>query len=197
VSSRTAQFDVEVPGGGKLTLADAEEVDLWNTAAEDYIAEYGFSKVNDLLVLGMILTFRLHIHREQRKMADEKTAAAASKQILVLAGEMRDLEKQLGIDKKSREAGGQHTVIDYLTKLKHAAHEMGIHINERVGKYEAVAMKAREKIRMLRNLDLEDRRHHDISEGSIISWLERELADLEEVDREFAKTKARLWLGRL
>lgn len=192
-----SQFKVENPGGGTLTLGNAEEVQLWNDTAQQYIDEYGFTKVNDMVILGTILTFRLDIYRAQADMTDPKKVSAASSRILKLSGEMRELEKALGIDKKSREAGGQHTVADYISNLKRAAHEKGIHISERVRAYEGLAMEARWKIRLLRNGDTEDRRHHDISERSIVDWLEKELAKLEDRDKEWAREKGRIFVGKL
>ncbi len=188
---------VEIPGGGQMTMSNANEVDLWNQAAEDYINEYGFTKVNDLKMLGVILSYEIHIHRAQQDMADPKKAGIAAGAIEKLTTSKLAVEKQLGIDKKSREAGGQHDVKDYLTRLKRAAHEKGVHISERVKAYEGVCMEARTKIRMLRNLDAEDLRHHSLTPETFIGWLETELAKLEDKDKDWAKTKGRLWVGTL
>lgn len=172
---------------------------MWDETMDNYLQDYGLTKTNDKILLGAILSQNLIMFRAQNQLADPKPQIvnAAQGRIQKAAEEIRDLEKALGIDKKSREAGGQHTVQDYVTRLKRAAHAMGIHIHARVIAYEAVMMEARWKIRVLRNGDDEDRRHHAISKDSIIDWLEGELDQLEEQDKEWAKDKGRIFVGTL
>jgi hypothetical protein len=188
---------VDLPGGGRLELANAEEVDLWNHTAERYITDYGLVKQNDLVLLGAILAQAVALFRAQRDLIDPKKASAAQGILIKAATEIRELEKALGIDKKTREAGGQHTVADYLTRLKRAGHEKGVHIAERVKAYEAFAMEMRWRLRLLANGDAEDRKYHDVSEKSICEFATRELAKLEELDKTWAKEKGKVFVGRL
>lgn len=194
---RPSLFVVKLPAGGTLTLGDADEVALWNEVRDRYIDDYGLVKSNDLMLLGAILSQVVAMYRAQRNMNDPKKAAAAAGQIGKCSEQIRDLEKSLGIDKKTREAGGQHTVVDYVTKLKRAAHAKGIHIAERTKAYEAVLMEARWKIRLLRNGDAEDRRHHNLTDRSVIDWLEGELQKLEGEDQAWAKEKGAVFIGTL
>jgi hypothetical protein len=195
------EFTVELPGGGTLKLDDAEEVDLWNTATERYLDDYSISKQNDRVLLGAVLSQQLAMFRAQRRLTepDKKLRATARKDIAEAAAEIRDLEKSLGIDKKTREAGGQHTVVQYFTDLKKAAHAKGIHVSERVRAYEAFAMEMRWMIRLLRNGDAEDRQHHPetVTEKSIVAYAERVLAELEEKDKQWARDKGAIVLGRI
>lgn len=170
---------------------------MWDSTHKRYIADYHLTKANDLILLGAILSQALIMYRAQVDLSDPKKAQPAQAKIQKTAEEIRSLEKALGIDKKTREAGGQHTVLDYITRAKRAAHEKGVHISDRVKAYEALAMEARWKIRLLRNGDDEDRRHHGITEKAIINWLEGELADLEEKDKKWAREKGRIFVGRL
>jgi hypothetical protein len=189
---------VEIPGGGgPLKLQNADEVLQWNNAAKAYIDDYGLIRVNDLQLLGAILSQGLAMYRAQVDLADPEKAKGASVRIRDAAAEIRELEKSLGIDKKSREAGGQHTVNDYVSRLKRAAHLKGVHISERVKAYEALAMEARWKIRLLRNGDDEDRNYHGLSEKAIVDWLEGELARLEELDKTWAREKGAVFIGKL
>jgi hypothetical protein len=135
--------------------------------------------------------------RAQRDLTDPKKAGAAQGVLIKAATEIRELEKALGIDKKTREAGGQHTVTDYITRLKRAAHAKGVRIAERVKAYEAFMMELRWKLRLLQNGDDEDRKYHNVSEKSICEWAARELEKLEEADKKWAKEKGKVFLGRL
>lgn len=213
-----AAYKVQLPQGGELVLKTPEEVEMWDRTGKAYIKEYRLSKTNDLILLGAILSQNLTMFRAQQRLngmrpevdqagvptgryiqeeVDSKTLAASQGAITKASEEIRALEKALGIDKKTREAGGAYNVADYLTTLKKAAHEMGVHISERFKFYEDVMMEARWRIRLLRNGDPEDRQHHDVSEAKIIAWLEDRLAEAEQHDKEFAASKGHLYLGKL
>jgi hypothetical protein len=191
------EFTVELPGGGNLELNDVDEVDLWNTSAEKYIQDYALVKQNDLVLLGAILAQNLAMYRAQRDLRNAKEAGKAQTMITKAATEIRELEKALGIDKKTREAGGQHTVGNYIATLKQAAHVKGIHIAERTKAYESFAMELRWRLRLLRNGDAEDRKYHDISPEAVCSWAEQQLANLEEGDKRWAQEKGRIFVGRV
>lgn len=211
-------FEVKLPQGGTLILKTQDEVDAWDRTSDAYIKEYRLTKANDLILLSAILSQSLTMFRAQQRLngmvaekdqagvptgryieeeVDPKTLAASQGAITKASEEIRALEKALGIDKKSREAGGAYNVADYIATLKKAAHEMGIHISERFKFSEDVMMEARWKIRLLRNGDPEDRQHHDVSPDKIIDWLEKKLAEAEQVDIDFAKNKGHLYLGKL
>jgi hypothetical protein len=59
--------------------------------------------------------------------------------MLKAGGEITRLEVALGIDKKTRDAGGKGELQDYLVIAKRAAHEYGVHIVERVKFVEGLA----------------------------------------------------------
>lgn len=190
-------YRVELPAGGSLDLNNADEVALWVESSKRFIEDYSISKANDLVLLGALLTQGIHMYRAQRDMSDAKKASSAQNVIIKAAGEIRELEKALGIDKKTREQGGQHTVGNYVTTLKLAAHEKGVHISKRVLAYEEFAMGLRWRVRLLRNGDPEDRQYHAITEKTIISWAETELAGLEEIDKKYSREKGKVFVGRV
>ena len=196
-SKQQAQHVVALPAGGTLVLQDHEEVVMWNDAMQRYMQDYSLVKANDLILLGAILSQALIMYRAQNELLDPKKAGPAQTRIQKAAEEIRNLEKALGIDKKTREQGGKHTVSDYVTTLKRAAHEKGIRIAERTKAYEAFMMELRWKLRLLRNGDVEDRRHHGLTKDTILAWAEGELARLEEEDKKWAREKGRVFVGRL
>lgn len=195
----TSQHVVLLPAGGQLVLKTSEEVVFWNDTKKRYTEDYGLAKANDLLLLGAILSQALIMFRAQNDLASTKPTVvnAAQGRIQKSAEEIRDLEKALGIDKKTREAGGQHTVADYVTRLKRAAHAKGIHIADRTRAYEHFAMGLRWRIRVLRNADPEDQREMGVSRETVIAWAEQQLAELEEKDKAWAKDKGAVFVGKL
>lgn len=211
-------FEVEMPAGGVMHLQSAEEVDLWTKSHERYVEDYQLVKTNDLVLLGGILQNQVLMFRAQRKLnamepetdsagvptgryvmieLDADGAAKHTKQLNTAADQIRTIEQALGIDKKSREAGGQMTVSGYLKTLKDAAHQRGIHITQRTLAYERFVADFRTRLRMLRNLDAEDRAYHDITPEKLLEWCHVQLAHLEEIDKKFDREKGKLFVGKL
>lgn len=212
-------FVVELPGGGTMHLLTSEEVELFEQASKRYREDYALTKMNDLILVGAILTQTLVMYRAQQRLSGmepeidaqghptgryrriEKQKAAdlsvAQGTITKCAEEIRALEKALGVDKKTREAGGQHTVANYVTTLKRAAHQYGVRVTERVKEYEKFNMELRWKLRLLKNGDAEDKAYHDITPEKICEWAEAQLAEIEAKDKAWAKDKGKLFQGKL
>ena len=209
-------FEVELPAGGRLLLHSLEEVELWEESAKRYVQDYQLTQQNDLLLLGAVLSQQLAMFRAQQRMngmapeldtkgvptgsyirKELKVADMSGAQATIVKAsvEIRELEKALGIDKKTREAGGVHNVQNYVGTLKKAARQYGLHLNRRMQAYELFAMETRWRLRLLRNGDAEDRAYHDITEAKLLDWLEGQLAELETVDQEFAKNKHAVFIG--
>lgn len=212
------KFEVELPIGGSLQLQTPEEVQMWNHAMSKYKSDYALTKTNDLVLLGAILTQNLAMFRAQQTMngmepeldaqqiptgrykkVPVKTAEAAAAQKIVLnaAGEIREIEKALGIDKKTRDAGGGDSIAGYLGALKVAGRQLGVHVVKRTKAYEEFAMELRWRLRVLANGDQEDKAHHNISEASICEFATNRLTELEQIDKEFAKDKGKVFAGKL
>lgn len=212
------KFLVDLPAGGRLELQTLEEVELWETSRDRYLADFHLTAQNDRMLVGAILTQQLVMFRAQQRLngmrpeldpdgnptgryvrGEVKPAdmSAAQNTIIKAATEIRDLEKALGVDKKTRDQGGSMTVANYVETLKLAARSYGLHLSKRVKAYEQVCMDARWKLRLLRNGDAEDKAYHNISEHSICRWLEEELHKLEEVDVRYAHEQGKLFLGRI
>lgn len=190
-------FEVSLPAGGVVKLNTAEEAEFWKQTAKRYIDDYAITKSNDLVMLGAILSQAVMMYRAQTEMSDPKKGPSASKAIREAAAEIRELEKALGLDKRTREAGGQHTVADYVTSLKRAAHMKGVRISERVKAYESFAMEMRWRLRLLANGDEEDARYHEVSPEKICKWAAEELQKLEEADKKWAREKGAVFVGKL
>lgn len=212
------KFEVDLPAGGKLVLLSSEEVNMWDEGVKHYKADYGLVKTNDLMMLGALLTQQLALFRAQQRingmvprldhnnvptgeyeMVTLKASElnAAQETVRKASAEIRQIEQSLGIDKKTREQGGTQTVQQYVSTLKLAANQYGIHISKRLKEYEKFNMALRTKLRILANADAEDKAYEEISEEKVLEWARQQLAHLEQVDKEFAKEKGALVVGKL
>jgi hypothetical protein len=211
-------FKVELPAGGFLHLQTPDEVDFWKKSQERYSEEYTLSKQNDLIALGQLLQQQVILFRAQtaingmepdtdskgiptghykRVDLDAGETLAWQKTMTSASVEMRALEKSLGIDKVTREAGGTHTTDNYIKTLKRAAHQRGIHIAKRTLEYERLVNELRVRLRLLYSGDEEDRKYHGITPKTLLDWLKEECVRLEEVDKKHNNEKGRLFLGKL
>ena len=214
----TTDYSVELPAGGRLHLQTPDEVDFWNSSLESYREEYVLSKQNDLIQLGQLLQQQVILFRCQTavngmepeldsagiptgsyRKADLDAGEQATYQKMMgdASKEMRAIEKSLGIDKSTREAGGTHTVDGYIKVLKRAAHTRGVHITKRTLEYEKIINELRVRLRLLYTADEEDKKYHNISPKSILDWLRAECDRLAEVDRQFNIEQGKLFVGEL
>lgn len=212
------KYQVDLPSGGVLHLQTADEVDLWNAAAGRYSADYSLQKHNDLVSLGALLQNQILLFRAQtaingmepqldpqgvptgsyrRVELDGQDIVAHQKVLNGAADEMRKLERSLGIDKQTREAGGAHTLDNFLKTLKRAAHDRGIHITTMVIEYQKVMKELSWKLRMLYTADQEDRHYHNITPKTVLDWLYEECKRMEQLEKDYAHEKGRLYIGQL
>jgi hypothetical protein len=223
VTSNIQHLEVELPGGGTIHLQTEDEVERWRGLSERYRKDYRLNKVNDLTMLDTLLIHQITLYRAQRAMSgmepefeedptsdvqlptgryiktEIKPASLRQYQdtINTASKEIREIEKAMGIDKKSRDQQGNETVAEYIARLKAVGHEFGIHIANRVKAYEEFAMNLRWRVRLEQNGDAEDRAHHDCTPEGIVKWAREELEKLEEIDRRFAHEKGKLAIGRV
>lgn len=219
MSSVPDTFEVELPGsGGKMYLQSAEEVELWERSSAKYVEDYHLTKMNDLVLVGAILQQQVTLFRAQRNLngmkpetdnagvptgryqsveLDADDVNAYMRILNTAADQIQKIEKSLGIDKVTREAGGTVSVSNYLMTVKKAAHERGIHISKRTIKYEAFVNDLRWRLRVLYNADAEDRAYHDITPDKILEWCDGQLKELEEVDKKFARERGKVFIGKL
>jgi hypothetical protein len=218
MSASHSNFEVELPAGGKMYLQSEEEVDLWDKTKYRYIEDYHLANINDLHLLGAILQQQVLLFRSQRlmngmepeldnsgvptgrymtKKLDAQEMVAAQKLMNTATAEIRALEKTLGLTKEQRESGGQMNLANYLRTLKRAAHDRGIHISERVKKYEAFVQDLSWRLRVLANADTEDRAYHDVTPANICDWARERIAELEAADKKWAREIGSLYIGKL
>ena len=212
-------FPVDLPAGGTMYLLTPDEVALFESSVKKFRDDYAITKLNDLAQVGALVTQQVIMLRAQQmlaglepefdgnghptgnyKRADKLKPSdftAAQKTLTDASTEIRKIEAALGIDKKTRESGGQHTVSNYITELKKAAHQKGVRIMERVKEIKAVWTEAELKLRVLKNADDEDKQYHDLTPEKFCAWLEMELANIREADKKFARTKGKLFHGKL
>jgi hypothetical protein len=199
-------------------LKTAEEAEMYEGLRDRYIRDFALKKQNDLIRLSVILQQAVTLERAQHQLngmeaeTDEQghptgrwvevemTDAELDKahaRVIKASRQIAEIEVELGIDKRSREAGGKDTVADFVMTAKRAAHKYGVHITERTKMYEQMAMELRWRVRVLRNGDAEDRSYHNVTPETIVEFAEAELLKIEEHDKNYAREVGHLFIGKL
>lgn len=209
-------FEVELPAGGKLHLQTIEEVELWEVSRDRYLHDYRLTAQSDRLQIGNALILHLEQFRAQQRIngmqpelrngvptgryvstpikAQDRSAALST--LIKTGEEIRDIEKSLGIDKRTRDQGGQYDVAAYVDTLKRAGRQYAVHLSRRYQKYEEVFRDLEVQVQMLDNLDQEDRQEHQVTPEAVLSGLRRAIAEVRDADVRYANEKGKLFLGK-
>jgi hypothetical protein len=211
-------FEVELPGGGKLPLQTIDEVEVFEESRDRYLSDYSIRNQSDRLAVNHMLILSIEAFRASQRINGMEpeldpagvptgryikgkvtgTERAAALNVLIKSREsVADTEKQLGIDKKTRDQGGQYDVATYIEGAKKGAREFGVHLSKRYIAYTFFVKALRTQLRMLRQLDAEDLVEARLSKESLLEWAWNELDKLEEIDKRFAAEKGRLIVGRV
>lgn len=212
------EYIVDMPGGaGPMWLSSQAEVDRWTTLESQYAEQYDLRKVNDLTNLGTLLVQQINLYRAQMAMSgrvpeldddDLPTGRMISKvlkptelknhqeSVNTASKEIREIERAMGIDKKSRDQAGDETLRGWLVVMKERAHRYALHVSGRVKTYEEFAMEMRWRLRLNEIGDTEDKVYEDCTDEGVIKWAREHLAELEEADRKFAEDEGALILGQ-
>jgi cobalamin biosynthesis Mg chelatase CobN len=210
-------FRAELPGGGGgLELQSAEELDRWTTLEAAYREQYDLRKINDLTNLATLLVQHINLYRAQQALSgrvpeideDEMPTGryvsrqlkaaevrAFQEQINTASKEVREIERTMGIDKKSRDSAGDESIKSWLTSMKARSHRYGLHVSGRVKAYEEFVMELRWRLRLNEIGDAEDKAYENVSDADIVKWCREQLTELEKADQEFAKDEGALILG--
>ena len=213
----TNDYAVDLPGGGgQIHLQSLEEVDRWQTLAAAYQDQYKLVKINDLTNLGTLLVQHINLYRAQQALSGRlpeiddddlptgryvmrplkpTEVRAYQDQINTASKEVREIEKAMQIDKRSRDNAGDETLRGWLVTMKARAHRYGLHVSKRVTAYEEFVMELRWRVRLNETGDAEDKHYEDCDDAGIIRWARRQLAELEKTDQEFAKEEGALVVG--
>lgn len=211
-----SDYRVDRPGGGFIYLQSDEEMDLWETLERDYKEQYSLRKVNDLTNLGSLLVQQINLYRAQTALSgrlpelDEEELPTGrhimkrlkpaeirlyQETITDTQKEIRAIEREMGIDKKSREQAADETLRGWLSAMKARAHRYGLHVSNRVTAYEQFCMELRWRVRLNASGDAEDKNYEKCTSDEIVTWAREELAKLEAQDVAFAQDEGALVVG--
>jgi hypothetical protein len=211
-------YHERLPHGGTITLQNPEEVAYFRGLKKEYEAEYAslLLKPNDRNRLSQLINFELIAHRYTQRMmgtvnvydgngnitgiekVDPVEMNLITQNLPKVQDEIRKLEGALKIDKRTREGSGEGDIRNYMETLKKAAINYKVHLSKRYEAYDEFVNETRWRLRVIRDADNEDRAYHGLdTPEKFFDWMNEQLRELEEIDKEFAVNKQALWLGKV
>lgn len=195
-------FEVTLPSGSKAHVMTEEERLYVEERTKRYTTEYAFASISDLQDVDRVIMMELTDWRYNRWLThgidyhgDPVEADDLQKTIIDLSKEVRQVKKQLGIDKAARDRQKGESVSDYLDNLRHRAKQFGVMREKQLTKALTLFNELQALVTYHDNCTPEERRENDVQIDDILDWL-RDVAfpEFQEVDVYFQKNEQSTWI---
>lgn len=193
---------VRLPSGATFPV-HLEEVDYIIDRARRYLAENHFSNVSDLQDVDRMLIMELicfrwgtWISRQKDYWGDAVDLDQLQQSLKAHSVELRQLKKQLGIDKLARDKSkGEDSVPAYLNNLLARAKEFGVHRDNQSAKALELFNQLKALVTWHRNADEIERAELHIQLTDILDWIETiAIPEYDRLDEHFRKSSQRMWV---
>lgn len=197
--------DVVLPSGAPFPV-HSEEVDYIRDRASRYLTENHFTNVSDVQDVDRMLIMELicfrwgtWISRQKDYWGDAVDMDQLQQSLKSHSTELRQLKKQLGIDKIARDrAKGEDSVPAYLNNLLRRAKEFGVSRETQLGKALELFMDLQALVTMHNNCDEIERVENHVQVDDIMTWLEEvAFPEFNAVDAYFREHQQRAWVRTL
>lgn len=197
---------VTLPSGVTFEVLTEGEADYIEHQSAAYEAAFSFSNPSDVADLDAIVTKEMLCWRWDTWMSRERDwdqqpidvrhYVDASKKT---SGEIRQLKKQIGIDKDTRDrTSGDGSLPEYISRLLTAAKLMGIHRSDQLDKGLELCMQLRALATVHSNSDDEERRLTRCTAADIVEWINEVFSpEMQAVDDYFQTHVQSTWVGTL
>jgi hypothetical protein len=197
---------VTLPSGvifnGALT---SDEVTYVQERVQKYMDEFHFQNVSDLQDVDRLVVNELLVYRWQLFVAkgkdywDEGVAEQAlRKSINDFSVELRNIKKQLGMDKASRDKErGEDSVPNYIQSLLTRAKEFGVNREKMMDKGLTLCQQLIALYTLHKNCDEKERLENQCTAEDLLKWIETTfIPEFEAVDEHFRKNVQRYWIAK-
>ncbi len=207
-------FDIQVedgipvllPSGATFLVLTESEQQYVDERVSRYLTDNHFTNVSDFQDIDKMVTFELFMHRWSLWMSkgrnyfnDDIDEQKLSRQINEYSTELRQLKKNLGIDKVNRDRQrGDDSSAAYLDSLRVRAKEFGIMRNQMSAKSIELFQQLKSQIIFYDNADEIERRENSLTMDDIFEWIrESAIPEFDEIDKVFRKEKQSMWIRKM
>lgn len=197
--------DVIMPSGAPFPV-HSEEVDYIQDRAKRYLEENHFTNVSDIQDVDRMLIMELicfrwgtWISRQKDYWGDAVDMDQLQQSLKSHSTELRQLKKQLGIDKLARDrAKGEDSVPAYLNNLLRRAKEFGITRETQLGKALELFQDLQALVTLHNNCDEIERVENHVQISDIMSWLQEvAFPEFNAIDEYFREHQQQAWVRSL
>jgi hypothetical protein len=195
---------VQFPSGASFP-AHEEEVAYITERAGLYLSQNHFTNISDLQDVDRMLILELMVYRwgcwlaRQRDWwGDTIDDDKVQKSLNAYSTELRQLKKQLGLDKATRDKEkGEDSVSAYIENLQRRAREFGVMRENQLAKALELFQQLRALVQLHHNCDEIERREMHLSTEDVLEWLETvAFPEFEAIDAYFREHQQKLWVRR-
>lgn len=181
------------------------ELDYFEERVHLYMSENIFVVISDIQDVDRLLILELMVHRwstwlstQQDYWGQAVDLNETQKQVKEWSVECRQLKKQLGLDKVTRDKQkGDDSVAAYLAELGRRAKEFGIMRETQLDKGLELFNQLRALVTLHQNTDEIERREQHITIDDVFEWLvEIAIPEYEAIDDYFRTHQQRMWIQR-
>ena len=187
--------EVTTPSGATIYLLNDHEAEFYQKIAGKYEDDYKFQNVSDLRDLDRLLELEAMCHRLSVWGLRNSTydggvvPANINKEIRDFSKEIRELKANLGIDKRTRDAGQGETIADKWAFVCEKAKEFGYHRNEQIIEAYNILNELRAKITLYENSTETERNKFNANLEDIIEWAKEQFEEFDKIIKSEKEAK--------
>ena len=193
-----------MPSGGLWTVHD-EEVDYFTERVDLYLKQNHFPNISDLQDVDRLLQLELFVYRWGTWLSRQKDwwgdtidEDKLQKAVNSYSTELRQLKKQLGLDKATRDRQkGDDSVAAFIQNLLIRAKEFGVMREQQLAKALELFNQCKALVTLYRNCDDTERREMHVTQDDVIEWLETvAFPEFDQIDAYFRQNQQRMWIRK-
>jgi hypothetical protein len=198
-------ISVVLPSGAAFPV-HSEELDYIVDRSRRYLAENHFANVSDLQDVDRMLIMELicfrwgtWISRQKDYWDDAVDVDQLQQSLKAHSVELRQLKKQLGIDKVARDrAKGEDSVPAYLNNLLARAKEFGVHRDTQFAKAMELFNQLKALITLHQNADEVERAEMHVQVDDVFDWIVNiAIPEYDRLDEHFRQSSQRMWVRNI
>lgn len=193
---------VQMPSKATFPVHE-QEVDYITERAALYLSQNHFPNISDLQDVDRMLILELMVFRwgswlsrEKNWWGDAVDDDKLQKSLNAYSTELRQLKKQLGLDKATRDKEkGEDSVAAYLQNLQIRAREFGIMRESQLAKCIELFQQLQALVTLHRNSDETERREMHTTQDDLFEWLTTvAFPEFNIIDAHFREHSQKAWI---
>ena len=200
-SSSEDGIEVELPSGSTWHVWNEKEREYVMDKSRIYQEHNKFSNISDLQDLDRVIQLETLIYRwnqwtslEKDYDGDKALDPRLQDNILKSMKEVRELKKNIGIDKASRDKERGESVAQYIENLLDRAKEFGVMRNKQAEKAITLWREAQALITLHDNCTDDERKQNGCTTDDVLDWFRRVIPEFNSIDEEFRSTSQKYWI---